>query len=249
MSDPNGSGKTGGASGASTAKDMAHLMAELKQKSIERMSLRLGQRVLDVGCGTGTSTLALAKIVGVTGVVRGVDYDAAMITEAQRRARLDRVDSWVFYHRANAAALPWPDGSFHASRSDRVLQHMLEPERAFDELVRVTQPGGRVVVIDGDWATLSIDSDDPDIGARRSYFQETLRPTSPLSGQCLHRLFSRHGLLEIQINAQPVFEQGADVSRCWRQSCTSTADADGRFASANVVMVSGRKADAKMSLR
>ena len=50
---------------------------------------------------------------------------------------------------------------------------MLEPVRAFDELLRVTRTGGRVVVIDGDWATLNIDSDDPNVEARRVHFQET----------------------------------------------------------------------------
>jgi ubiquinone/menaquinone biosynthesis C-methylase UbiE len=217
------------------------LMAALRQQSIAAMALLPGQRVLDVGCGTGTGTLALADAVGASGEVRGVDYNVLMIAEARRRAIVDGFNGWVFYHQANAAALPWPDGYFNASRSDRVLQHMLEPECAFIELLRVTQPGGRVVVIDGDWATLSIDPDEADTEARRAYFLETLRSPNALTGQCLHRLFVQHGLVNIEICVQPVFEGDTDMDRCWQQSRAPSSDTDGRFASANVVMVSAQK--------
>ena len=133
------------------------LIAAVQRSSIESMSLEPRLCVLDVGCGRGSGTLVLAAAVGVAGVVHGVDYDAMMIAEARQRALLEGVDARVFYHQANAIALPWPDGYFNASRSDCVLQHMLEPVRAFDELLRVTRTGGRVAVIDGDWATLDID--------------------------------------------------------------------------------------------
>ena len=217
------------------------LFAAIQRGSIERMSLEPGFCVLDVGCGTGAGTLALAAEVGVAGVVRGVDYDATMIAEAQRHARVDGVESYVFFHQANAAALPWPDRHFNASRSDRVLQRMLEPERAFDELVRVTRPGGRVVVVDGDWVTLNMDSEAPDIEARLPYFQKTLRSPNPQSGQCLHRLFEHYGLLDIVVDVRPVFGSGTNPEWCWKQSRTPSADVDGRYASANIVVISGRK--------
>lgn len=217
------------------------LVTGLLQQRIAAMALEPGQRALDVGSGTGTSTLALADVVGASGEVRGVDYDVTMIIEAERRAVLDGVDAWVSFHQANAAALPWPDGYFDASCSDRVLQHMLDPIRAFEEFVRVTRSAGRIVVIDGDWATLTIDSGDPEIEGRLAYFRETLRPPSLRSGQCLQQLFQQQGMLEVRVDVYPVFEDNADLDWCWQQSRTPLSDAYGRFASANVVMVSGRK--------
>ena len=112
------------------------LIADIQRRSIQNMSLVPGLSVLDVGCGTGAGTLGLAAVLGDFGIVHGVDYDAKMIAEARERVRFAGMDTRVFYYQANAVALPWPDGYFNASRSDRVLQHMLEPERAFDELVR-----------------------------------------------------------------------------------------------------------------
>ena len=118
---------------------------------------------------------------------------------------------------------------------------MLEPVRAFDELLRVTRTGGRVVVIDGDWATLNIDSDDPNVEARLAHFQETLRPRNLRSGQCLGGLFKRYGLRDVTLDVRPVFESDANPAWCWQQSLSSTAYEDGRFASANVVIISGSK--------
>ena len=217
------------------------LITDIQRRSIESMALEPGLCVLDVGCGTGAGTLALAAAVGATGVVRGVDYDAMMIAEARQRALYEGVDSRVFYHQANAIALPWPDGYFDAIRSDRVLQHMLEPVRAFDELVRVTRQGGRVVVIDGDWTTLNVDSDEPNVGARLPHFQATLRPQNPQSGQCLCGLFTRYRRRDVTMDVRPVFEPDADAAWCWQQSLTSTADKEGRYASANVLVISGSK--------
>lgn len=217
------------------------LIADTQRRSIQSMSLEPGHCALDVGCGTGVGTLALAAAVGFAGVVRGVDYDAVKIAEARQHALLESVASRVFYHQANAIAMPWPDDYFNASRSDRVFQHMLEPVRAFDELVRVTRPGGKVVVIDGDWETLSIDPDDLNIDARLPYFQATLRSQNTQSGQCLLQLFARSGLRDVALDVLPVFKANANAAWCWQESLTTAADADGRYASANVLVVSGRK--------
>ena len=118
---------------------------------------------------------------------------------------------------------------------------MLEPVRAFDELLRVTRTGVRGVVIGSDWATLNVDSDDPNVETRLAHFQETLRPRNLRSGQCLGGLFKRYGLRDVTLDARPVFESVADPAWCWQQSLAATADEDGRFASANVVIISGSK--------
>ena len=72
------------------------LIADIQRRSIESMSLEPRLCVLDVGCGTGASKLALGAAVGVAGVVHGVDYDAMMIAEARKRALLEGVDARVF---------------------------------------------------------------------------------------------------------------------------------------------------------
>jgi len=217
------------------------LPSALRQKSFERMHLQAGQCVLDVGCGTGGDALALAHQVGDRGSVHGVDFDGAMIAQAALRARAENAADRVSYHHANATALPWPDNYFNASRCDRILQHMLHPEHGVDEQLRVTRPGGWLVVISGDWSTLSIDSDETDMAGRHAYFVATLVVDNPISGRCLRNLFVQRGLLDVEIDVQPVFHAVMDTAKCWQYSLEPAAAAAGLFASANVVMISGRK--------
>ncbi len=216
-------------------------LAHSKQKSFERMYLQAGQRVLDVGCGTGEDTLALAKWVGAGAAVHGVDYDAAMIALAWQRCHAESVSAAVSFHHANATALPWPDHYFNASRSDRIFQYLLDPEHAFDEQLRVTRPGGRVVVISGDWATLSLDSNEPDIESRRAHFVATLATDNPISGHCLRSLFAQRGLLDVQIDVYPAFNAVTETTVCWQHSIAPAAATYGLFASANAIVISGRK--------
>ena len=176
----------------------AQLMARIKQRSFEMMALKRGQRVLDLGCGPGTDTAALGRVVGSTGEVHGVDYDEAMVALADARAHAEGMGAWVSHHHANATALPWASGFFDASRSERLFQHLLDPERAFDEMVRVTKPDGVLVVIDGDWATLTIDSDETDLERRLVQFHAAHMMNNPFSGRHLHRMFTRRGLQDIR---------------------------------------------------
>jgi SAM-dependent methyltransferase len=102
-----------------------------------------GQRpVLDVGCGTGFD---LAR-VGAGGF--GVDLSFTMARRARRFSPVAIAD---------AIALPFVDAAFAGVRADRILQHLPDPERALDELVRVVRPGGVVAVADPDQGTLVIE--------------------------------------------------------------------------------------------
>jgi SAM-dependent methyltransferase len=169
------------------------------------MHLEPGYKVLDLGCGPGIDTLALSHIVGPQGEVHGADYDAAMVAEAQQRAEASGVSAWVSHREADASALPWVDAFFDASRSERVFQHLLRPEQAFAEMVRVTRPGGWVVVLDSDWGTFTIDSDEAETERRLVRFHAEHKMNNPYSGRMLHRLFRSQQLQQISVEVCPVF--------------------------------------------
>ncbi len=128
------------------------------------LSLRPGQRLLDVGCGLGDAAVALSADLGDTGEVVGIDGSSVMLAEARARAADARCA--VRFAVGDAGALDEPNGSFDAVRSERMLQWVPDPDRAVAEMARVVRPGGLVCLADSDWSTLDFDIGDDDIRRR-----------------------------------------------------------------------------------
>ncbi len=178
---------------------LAQVTMPIKKRSYEYMHLAPGQVVLDVGCGPGTDTLPLCRQVSPTGQVVGVDYDDAMIREADRRAVEAGLHEQVRHLCASVPPIPFPDGAFDAVRCERVFQHIPNPEMVLAEMVRVTRPGGWVVVVDTDHSSLSLDCPDAqmvDIEWRLRRSRVELF-NNALAGRTLYRLFKRAGLVDI----------------------------------------------------
>jgi ubiquinone/menaquinone biosynthesis C-methylase UbiE len=132
----------------------------LRRRRLVREALKAGpgDRVLDVGCGPGFYVDELAGQVGPTGSVTGVD--ASPQTLALARRRTEGHDN-VALHLADATALPVPDGTFDAALSVQVLEYVADVDAALAELHRALRPGGRLVIWDVDWSTVSWHSADP----------------------------------------------------------------------------------------
>ena len=108
---------------------------------------RIAEDILDVGCGTGSLTFALASAAPNANVL-GIDASSAFVAHARKGA----ADPRIAFEVADATALPYPDRTFSAAFSLLVLNFIPEFEKAAREMVRVTKPGGVVAASVWDFA-------------------------------------------------------------------------------------------------
>lgn len=101
-----------------------------------------GDRALDVATGTGDLAVELAGRVGPAGEVVGLDFAEQMLELARAKAPALR------FERGNALALPYRDGEFAAATVGFGARNFDDLGRGLTEMVRVTRPGGRVVVLE-----------------------------------------------------------------------------------------------------
>ena len=123
----------------------------------EALDAQPGERVIDVGCGPGFFVTELLERVGPEGSVVGLDLSPDMLAVATKRAGNARNVEFI---ESAAAPLPVADASFDRALSVQVLEYVDDVPGVLRELQRVLRPGGRLVVWDVDWSTVSMYSGD-----------------------------------------------------------------------------------------
>jgi ubiquinone/menaquinone biosynthesis C-methylase UbiE len=128
-----------------------------RARVIEMLSPRPGERILDIGVGPGLLAHDLARMVGESGRLVGLDPAPAMLTMSRTRlAALPQAECVE----GDATKLDFADGSFDAAVSTQVYEYVAPIARALSELHRVLKPGGRVVILDTDWRSVVWHSSD-----------------------------------------------------------------------------------------
>ena len=115
-----------------------------------------GSRLLEIGFGSGRLHIELASRYEMAGVDRAQGMVALTGRRLAARGLISALSA------GDAQALPWPDDHFHAVLSTFALSAIPDAGRAIDEMVRVTRPGGRVIVVDagpamdGNWPSRAL---------------------------------------------------------------------------------------------
>jgi ubiquinone/menaquinone biosynthesis C-methylase UbiE len=119
----------------------------IRAKLIELAEPAPGEKVLDVGCGTGTLAIVIKRQLG-TGEVHGIDASPEMVRFAKEKSAKDGSD--IDFRVALIEAIPFPDASFDLVTSSLMLHHLPDDVKAkgFLEIQRVLKPGGRFMAMD-----------------------------------------------------------------------------------------------------
>lgn len=118
---------------------MGRWSRRLAPQFIEFCGLKDGERILDVGCGTGSLTFALPKAANVAEIA-AIDFSPVFVAEAKQR----NDDPRISIEQADACALPFPDARFDRALALLVLHFVPETAKAVAEMRRVTRPHGVV---------------------------------------------------------------------------------------------------------
>jgi SAM-dependent methyltransferase len=117
------------------------LFSRIMTATLERAAVRSGERVVDIGCGTGTSSIELGRLVGPSGCVLGVDVSEPMLTRARERLPPELP---VEFAQADATVYCFTPQAFDLLFSRFGVMFFAEPARAFTNLRGALRPGGRL---------------------------------------------------------------------------------------------------------
>ena len=133
---------------AGEGEKMENHHLNITEKTLRQMNLRPGERVLDLGCGSGWATRLLARLVADGpegfGQVVGVDISDEMIRQA--RAASKEFDN-VMYVWGSATQIPWEENFFDKMLSVESFYYYPDQDRALAELFRVMAPKGRMFIL------------------------------------------------------------------------------------------------------
>ena len=176
-----------------------HVMSLDVDKAWRRKALReivdgTPQQILDVACGTGDSTSAIAKAAGEGSRVTGVDISEGMMALVGEKARKAGVLERIVLETADGEALPYPDNSFHRVTCFFGIRNFEHKEKGLEEFYRVLKPGGKLVILE-----LSVPSNRILRWAYDLYFMHLL----PWIGEKLSGSKSAYSYLPASVHAFP----------------------------------------------
>jgi len=172
----------------------------LRRRFLGWLPVRAGDRVLEVGCGTGVVARDLARLVGRRGAVTAVDTSATLLARARELSR-GAPGGRIVFRRADGHRLPFADRRFDTVLAITVILHVEDPLRVVKEMARVTRPGGRVGLQDQDFGLVGAAHPDRALTARILEGVAARIYPEPHSGRRLGALLRAAGFADVRMLA------------------------------------------------
>lgn len=252
--------------------EAARFFSLVKRKSYDKMEVVQADSILDAGCGPGIDAIEMGSIVTHEGNVFGIDCNMEMLYQANERTTDLGMGSFIKFLQCDVSHMPFESNYFDSCRAERVFMHLHNPQQALTEIHRVTKPGGKVVVVETDWGSLSIDCNKHETERILAKYRNEKILNNGYSGRSLYRLFKQHKFSDIDIKIFPLYTHDLSVFYSlsvqetienqaladktisaqeleeWRSDLKQAAEDDSFFCCVNVLMVSGSKTNDNHSL-
>jgi ubiquinone/menaquinone biosynthesis C-methylase UbiE len=115
-------------------------------KMVSRLELKPGQRVLEVGVGTGSNLPLMGECAGPDGMMVGLDVSIGMLRQCEKKVQCHSPNANLT--QGEAAHLPFADDAFDAVLQFGVINESRDKRRAIQEMMRVAKPGAKIVIGD-----------------------------------------------------------------------------------------------------
>jgi ubiquinone/menaquinone biosynthesis C-methylase UbiE len=187
----------GGTADADRLERQAEVMRSASSRFLARTGLRSGWACLDVGCGTGEVSLDLARMVGPTGRVVGIDTDGVALELAREAAGEGGVTAQFL---CSDAAAPPEHAVFDLAFARLLLSHLADASAVLRAMGEAVHPGGVVAVEDLFTGTLRADPPEQALDRLQDIYSAIVRfhGGDPTIGPRLRALLSSAGLVEVQ---------------------------------------------------
>ena len=165
------------------------------------LGIRPGERILEVGCGSGVVLRDLARRVAPNGLALGLDPSPAFLAIARELAVEAGLGQSIELREGDALALPFDDGEFDAALAVTALAHIPDGRRAIPELVRVVRPGGRVGIFERDPDSYIVAHPDRELTRQIVAAHSDHGSADGWLARALPRLMAEAGLRDVQVRA------------------------------------------------
>jgi SAM-dependent methyltransferase len=175
-------------------------MLQVNQNLCAVVSASPGERLLEVGCGSGVLCRLLAPSLRPDGRMVGVDISSEMTAAARKYSLAAGGNDEIAYGTGEAETLPFPPASFDGALGARLLLHVANPEVVIHEMRRVVKPGGRLLVMDWDFDTVAVDHPDRELTRRLLHWRSDHHGGDNWSGRQLWRLMRTADLRDLSVH-------------------------------------------------
>jgi ubiquinone/menaquinone biosynthesis C-methylase UbiE len=174
---------------------------KIRQEFIRGIGIRRGDRILDVGSGTGVLTRDLSPFSGEMGHVIGVDPNYRLVESARKLAKEKGLSGKVSFCMGEGEVINFSaDNAYPVTAASQLFSHVEDSEKILYEMIRVTKPGGRIAVLEYDFSTYNATHPDRENTDRLVRFALDHYIFNPAAVRTLPTLFNELGLEQVEVH-------------------------------------------------